>query len=192
MSYIAVSARAAAKPDRELSSRRLVAMLAAGAVAAWSLSLALATTFRVEGSVHTVALIVHILAMVVAFGAILTLDWHGLLWLLGRRKLFETIRLDAAATPLIWGGMALLLATGIFLNPNTANPLTMVKLVAVLVVIVNGIALIPLMRRLVESSPTASFGELSAGQRFHLLACLTLSQLCWWTAIVIGFINAEF
>jgi hypothetical protein len=192
MSYIAVSARAAGKRDRELSSRRLVVLLATGAVIAWTMSLVLATTLRVEGPVHTVALIAHILAMVVAFGSILTLDWHGFLWLLGRRQLAETIRLDGAATPLIWGGMAGMLLTGIFLNPNTGNPLTIIKLVAVLVLMVNGIALIPLMRRLVEISPTASFGQLTPGQRFHLLACLSLSQLCWWTAIVVGFINAEF
>jgi hypothetical protein len=192
MSYIAASATAAGRRDRELSSRWLVAMLSAAAVTAWTVSILLATTLRVEGFVHTIALIAHILAMVVAFGAILTLDWHGLLWLLGRRQLAETIRLDGAATPIIWGGMAGLLVTGIFLNPNTANPLTVIKLVAVLVLMVNGIALIPLMRRLVENSPTATFGQLKAGQRFHLLAGLTVSQLSWWTAIVIGFINAEF
>jgi hypothetical protein len=192
MSYIAASATAAGRRDREMSSRRLVAMLSAAAVTAWTLSIILGTTLRVEGVVHTIALIAHILALVVAFGAILTLDWHGMLWLLGKRQLAETIRLDGAATPVIWGGMAGLLVTGIFLNPNIANPLTVIKLVAVLVLMVNGIALIPLMRRLVQNSPTATFGQLTRGQRFHLLACLTLSQLCWWTAIAIGFINAEF
>jgi hypothetical protein len=52
--------------------------------------------------------------------------------------------------------------------------------------------LIPLMRRLARLPPDASFKDLTAGQRIHLLLGLVISQLCWWTAIVIGFINAEF
>lgn len=68
----------------------------------------------------------------------------------------------------------------------------MVKLVAVLVLILNGIMLLPLMRRLVKMPPTTSFALLTPGHRVHMLVCLTVSQLSWWTAIVIGFANAEF
>lgn len=130
--------------------------------------------------------------MVVAFGAILLVDWHGFLWLIGRRELSETIRLDGAASPLIWIGIGGMLVTGVFLSPNLGNPLTVFKLVAVLVLIINGIMLIPLMRRLVIMPPTTSFGGLTPGQRFHMLACLSVSQLCWWSAILIGFANALF
>lgn len=56
----------------------------------------------------------------------------------------------------------------------------------------NGIMLLPLMGRLVKMPPTTSSAALTPGHRVHMLACLTVSQLCWWTAIVIGFVNAEF
>jgi hypothetical protein len=192
MSYIAVSRRTLRQRESERSTRGLVAVLSIAAAVAWLLSLLLASVIHVEGHVHTFALVAHIVTMVVAFGAILLVDWHGFLWLIGRRELAETIRLDGAATPLIWGGVAGLLATGSFLGPDLASPMTIIKLVAVLVLILNGIMLIPLMRRLVRMPPQASFGDLTTGQRFHMLACLSLSQLCWWTAMVIGFINSEF
>lgn len=192
MSYIAVSRRTLRQRESERSTRGLVAVLSIAAAVAWLRSLLLASVIHVEGHVHTFALVAHIVTMVVAFGAILLVDWHGFLWLIGRRELAETIRLDGAATALIWGGVAGLLATGSFLGPDLASPMTIIKLVAVLVLILNGIMLIPLMRRLVRMPPQASFGDLTPGQRFHMLACLSLSQLCWWTAMVIGFINSEF
>jgi hypothetical protein len=193
MSYIAVSRRTARKHrESERSTRRLVVALCLAATAGWLISLLIAGAVRTEGTLHTVAEIIHILGLVVSFGAILLVDWHGFLWLLGRRKLSDTIRLDGAATPLIWGGVAVLLASGSLLDPKLASPMTDVKLAAVLVLILNGIMLIPLMRRLVKLPPQATFRDLTPGQRFHMLACLGLSQVCWWTAIVIGFINGEF
>lgn len=190
MSYIAVSRRTARRRESEQATRRLVVVLSIAAAAAWLASVLMAASTHVAGPVQTYALIAHILAMVVSFGAILLVDWHGFLWLIGRRGLAETIRLDGAATPLIWGGLAGMLASGIFLNARLSSAMTDVKLVAVLILTLNGITLIPLMRRLAHLPATASFRDLTQGQRFHMLACLTVSQLCWWTAIVIGFINA--
>ncbi|MBT2519562.1 hypothetical protein [Arthrobacter sp. ISL-28] len=66
------------------------------------------------------------------------------------------------------------------------------KLAAVLVLMLNGIMLIPLMRRLVAMPPRTSFAALPPGRRIHMLLCLGLSQACWWTAIIVGFVNAEF
>jgi hypothetical protein len=166
--------------------------LCLAAVVAWLLSVTLSTTVHADTFVHNIAVVLHVLSLVVAFGAIILVDWHGFLWLLGRRELAEIIRLDGAATPLIWGGLAGLLATGVFLNPHLNNPMTDIKLGAVLVVSLNGIMLIPLMRRLAGLPSPTGFEDLSAGQRVHLVSCLLISQLCWWTAIIIGFINGQF
>lgn len=193
MSYVPVSRRTIRRHrESERSTRRLVFVLSAADAVAWLLSVSLSTAVHADSYVLNIAVVVHVLSMVVAFGAIILLDWHGFLWLIGRRKLSETIRLDGAATPLIWGGLAGMLATGVFLNPHLANPMTDVKLVAVLVLSLNGIMLIPLMRRLARLPGDASFQDLTVGQRTHLLVCLVISQACWWTAIVIGFINAGF
>ena len=191
MTYSAAAGRRFPRKDHK-SSRRLVGILCVAAAAAWVLAVALGLSVTVEGPPRVLSLSVHILAMVLAFGAILLVDWHGFLWLIGRRELAETIRLDGAAGPLIWSGTAVLLFSGALLSPDLSNPLAVVKLAAVLVLMLNGIMLIPLMRRLVVMPPTTTFAALPIGQRIHMLLCLGISQLCWWAAIVIGFVNAEF
>jgi hypothetical protein len=173
------------------SSRRLVGILCVAAAAAWVLAVMMGLSVTLAGPPRALALSVHILAMVLAFGAILLVDWHGFLWLIGKRQLAETIRLDGAAGPLIWSGTAVLLLSGAFLSPDLNNPWTVVKLGAVLVLMINGISLIPLMRRLVVMPPSTTFAGLPIGQRIHMLLCLGISQACWWAAIVIGFVNAE-
>jgi hypothetical protein len=191
MSYIPVSRRTIRRHrESERSTRRLVFALSVAAVVAWLLSVASSTMVHVDGPAESIDLVVHDLFLVVAFGAIILVDWHGFLWLIGRRDLAEIIRLDGAATPLIWGGLVGLLATGVFLGPHLGNPLTEVKLAAILVLSLNGILLIPLMRRLARLPVKAAFTDLSAGQRVHLVSCLMISQLCWWTAIIIGFTTA--
>ena len=84
------------------SSRRLVGTLAVSAVIAWSVAVMTAPSLSVGGPSHALAVSAHIIAMVLAFGSILLVDWHGFLWLIKKRQLAETIRLDGAASPLIW------------------------------------------------------------------------------------------
>jgi hypothetical protein len=83
-----------------------------------------------------------------------------------------------------------MMVTGIFLEPNLESPLTLAKLCAVLVLTLNGLMLIPLMRRLVRLSPITPFSGLPVGQRIHLMLGAAISQAAWWTAIIVGFINA--
>ena len=192
MSYVPVSRRTLRRRrESERSTRRLVAGLSFAAAVAWLLSVGASTVISVGAPAYSLAVVLHVLSMVVAFGAIILVDWHGFLWLVGRRTLAEIIRLDGAATPLIWGGLAGMLVTGAFLSPHLASPMTDLKLAAVLVLSLNGIMLIPLMRRLAHLPPNTGFGALTTGQRIHMMACLAISQACWWTAIVVGFINAE-
>jgi hypothetical protein len=77
---------------------------------------------------HRVGLAGHILALVLAFGTILVVDWLGLLWLMGKVHMHESPKLETAAKPLIWGGLALLLASGALIQPDLTNPVTAVKL----------------------------------------------------------------
>ena len=192
MSYVPVSRRTIRRHrESERSTRRLVVALSAAAIVVWLLSVTFSALVNVDDGVHNVDLAVHDLFLVASFGAIILVDWHGFLWLIGRRGLGEIIRLDGAATPLIWGGLAGLLATGVFLSPHLDNPMTELKLAAVLVLSLNGIMLIPLMRRLARLPADAKFTDLTRGQRIHMVACMVVSQLAWWTAIIIGFINAE-
>lgn len=167
-----------------------IALMAAGVTAAWILSVSLGAVLRVDPGVAKIALIAHTISLVAAFGAVLLVDWVGFLWLISRRKLVETSRIESAAMPIIWGGLAGLLVTGALINPDMESPLTIIKVSAVLVLMLNGILLIPCMRRLNSMPAGTKFGDVPPGMRVHLLICLAISQTCWWTAMVVGFINS--
>lgn len=139
---------------------------------------------------HRIGLAVHVLALVLSFGAILVVDWLGFLWLLGRRELHESGRLESAAKPLIWGGLSLLLLSGALIHPDLGNPVTVVKLVCVLVLMLNGLAIGPAMRQLLALPPRTRFTDVGRRLRIRLLVALAISQACWWTAVMIGLVNS--
>ena len=140
--------------------------------------------------VHRVALAAHILALVLSFGAILVLDWVGLLWLLGRRDVHDTRRLESAAQPLIWGGLAILLISGALLHPDLSSPPTQIKLVSILVLMLNGLVLTRTVKQLHLLPPATLFTAMAAGLRTRLLAALCISQACWWTSVLVGLLNS--
>jgi hypothetical protein len=139
---------------------------------------------------HRIGLAVHILALVLSFGTILVVDWLGLLWLMGKVQIHESPKLEAAAKPLIWGGLALLLASGALIQPDLTNPVTVIKLVCVLALMLNGLSIAPAMHRMFALPPETRFSELGRRLRNRLLVALTISQACWWTAVLIGLINS--
>jgi hypothetical protein len=133
-------------------------------------------------AVHRLALLCHLSALVVGFGAVLTVDWLGLQWMLGRVDLGALLRTAGDAHLLVWLGLAGLAASGALLSPDTSAPLTRLKLVAVLVVALNGLYVGRLQRRL--AGGPARWPLLASGAA----AALT-SQVCWWTATVVGFLS---
>ncbi|MBO1266699.1 hypothetical protein J1902_01660 [Arthrobacter sp. PO-11] len=165
-------------------------LLVLAVAAAWIASVSIGSTITVDPLISRFAVIIHIMSLVLSFGAILLLDWVGFLWLTGRRRLHETSRLESAAGPLIWGGMAGLLASGALVHPDITSPITQLKLGAILALLLNGILLIPFMRRLHAMPQGTRFADLPRRIHVRLIACLTISQVSWWTAIVIGFINS--
>ncbi|NJC20975.1 hypothetical protein BJ994_000051 [Arthrobacter pigmenti] len=166
-----------------------IAFLSLAAIAAWIASVTIGSVVRVEPPVEQVALTFHTLSVVAAFGAVLLVDWVGFLWLITRRQLHETSRIESAALPIIWAGIGGLLITGALINPDMQNPFTVVKTAAVLILTLNGILLIPCMRRLNSKPRHTRFVDLDVGMRTHLLICLGISQACWWTAMIVGFVN---
>lgn len=84
----------------------------------------------------------------------------------------------------------MLLASGAFINPDLGSIPTRVKLVCVLVLMLNGLAIAPLMHRLLAMPSTTRFGEVARGLRARLMVALTVSQACWWTAVLIGLLNS--
>ena len=62
--------------------------------------------------------------------------------------------------------------------------------VAVLVLMLNGLSIAPAMHRLLALPACTRFSELTRRLRLRLLIALTVSQTCWWTAVLIGLINS--
>lgn len=145
----------------------------------------------VDYPLRPVALALHIISLVIAFGAVLVIDWHGLLWLFGRRGLTESTRLAAAAGPLIWGGLFGLIASGALLHPNISSPLTVVKMLLVLMVAWNGAAMSTLRRRMAQLPPYIKPTDLPVRDWGMLMTATVISQIGWWGAIIIGFINSS-
>jgi hypothetical protein len=144
-----------------------------------------------EYPLRPVAVALHIISLVVAFGAVLVIDWHGLLWLFGRRGLTESTRLAAAAGPLIWGGLFGLMVSGALLHPNISSPLTLTKMGLVLLVAWNGAAMSTLRRRMAQLPSYVKPGDLPFRDWMMLMTATLISQVGWWGAIIIGFINSS-
>jgi hypothetical protein len=156
---------------------------------AWAASVAIAGAVVVPHPVFQVALVVHVISLIASFGAVLLVDWYGFLWLIRRRGIHEMGRLEHAARPLIWSGILGLLASGAFLHPHLDSPTTWLKLVCVLVLMVNGVVVDPLVHALHANPAETKFHDLPRGIKAHMLVAMVLSQLCWWTAIAVGFAN---
>lgn len=86
--------------------------------------LALSASLSSSGWGQDLARGLHLLGAVIAFGAVLLVDWYGLVWISGLRTFRETLRVSEAAFPLVWLGLILLLVSGVFLAPDLGAPLT--------------------------------------------------------------------
>lgn len=164
----------------------LLDLVAAGLLVVSALVCAVAVASRAQPTegVRELATFAHLAFLVVGFGAVLTVDWAGLLWVLGRRGLADVLRAAQYVHALIWIGFAGLVATGALLAPDLTGTLTRVKLGLILVIGLNGVAARVVERMLAAGGPS----------RAHLLlagASATTSQLAWWGAMLIGFVNAS-
>lgn len=145
-------------PPRGL--RKRLGLLGGACTAGWLSAALVGHHVDFGPEVHRIGLAVHILALVLSFGTILVLDWLGFLWLLGRGEIHESGRLEASAKPLIWGGLILLLVSGALIHPDLNNPVTVVKLGAILLLMLNGLTIAPAMQQLLALPPQTAFGQL--------------------------------
>lgn len=132
---------------------------------------------------HDAALFAHLACLVVGFGAVLTVDWVALLWLVRRRELRDVLDQASNVHVPIWGGYVGLVLSGVLLEPDMTSPVTQAKLALVLLIGWNGLLAMWLHGRLTDRP-----------RRVHLaVSALTasLSQVGWWGAMLIGFLNAR-
>lgn len=159
-----------------------LATLGALGTAVW-----VATHVHPDPVLHTAGLFVHLAGLTLGFGGVLIADYLTALWLLGRSTLAEAMTgVNRMHLP-IWLGLAILVVSGCVLEPNLSSPLTQVKMAATAILTVNGLQTTILGRRLSNHS----VAPLSAPLLLWGAASGAISQLCWWTAVAIGFWNAQ-
>lgn len=163
------------------------AALVAAIFAVWLAVFLAAPRVHTDLTVHRAALFLHLAALVLGFGAVLTVDWFGLMWILRRHSLDTVLNVAQVAHVPIWLGLFGLVATGMVLTPDTSRPLTVLKLVAVLAVAINGLYARHVQRRMsaLDGAPPPR-SLLVRGA-----AAVAISQTGWWIATVVGFINAQ-
>jgi hypothetical protein len=157
----------------------------------WTLAIVTTAVFPAESpGVRRVALFTHLVSLVVGFGAVVTADTYGLLWIFGRRRAVELIRMVTAAHGLISAGLAGLLLSGVMLRPRLSDPLPRLKLLLVLAVMLNGLnahRLVGRLRRLPDGVKGADIPWWCVPRTVLTAA---ISQVGWWGAFIIGFLTS--
>ncbi|QKJ20859.1 hypothetical protein [Microbacterium hominis] len=155
----------------------------------WYLSMWMGAQLVPQEWLHFLALFGHLAAVIIGLGAAVLLEVKGLLWAMGRRTLGEFMRTERTVTRLAWLGIAGLFATGAFLEPSLGEPLTALKMAAVLVAGLNGVAMTRITGELHRLPGTVAFGRLPLRLRLSSLSSAVVSQIAWWTAVIIGMLN---
>lgn len=184
-------ASTAAGTDRAVALRSeplpwwATALLAAGATVGFGAVVWSAAHLQVDPELRTGALLVHLSALVIGFTAVLVLDWYALLWLRGRRSAAQLTRVASTAQLPIWLGLVGLVLSGALCQPHFALRLTWVKLGLALLVVLNGLYAHAVGECLVR----ADAETIPPGLLRHVAAAAIVSQLGWWGAVIIGFVN---
>jgi hypothetical protein len=175
-----------------------------GVITCWIAAVTTGTLLHPAGLLHHVGLFVHLMSLVVGFGAVIVLDVYGASTLLGlrgrraasaprhsartkRRGPVEVARFATSVNPMIWTGLAGLVVSGAALSPNVDSAVTWLKLLAVLAVAVNGINAHHLCSKLTPLPTTLTIRDLPTRLKVRLLGTGAVSQAAWWTAILVGY-----
>lgn len=134
------------------------------------------------------ALFVHLLSLVMGFGAVILIDILGALWIFKKVELSFVSRVATITQPIIWAGWLGLVASGIVLvtQKGYVDNLTIIKLFLVTAVGINGFFLDHIKYALKEVRDNELPSPLL---RFRIALASIISQIGWWGAISIGFLH---
>ncbi|MEU9143740.1 hypothetical protein [Streptomyces sp. NPDC048349] len=180
------------RPGRDVELLRLpewcgTAVASLAVCLGWAATTWIALHLRADVTLHTAALFVHLASLVLGFGAVLAIDYYGVLWLTGRKTLGEVLDFTAPLHVPVWAGLGGLLFSGAFLHPDLGSPLTCVKLGLVLLLSLNGVQASALHRRLAA----VGGGPVRRSLLVRGAVTASVSQAAWWGAVAIGFLNSR-
>ncbi|SDM64064.1 hypothetical protein SAMN05421823_11811 [Catalinimonas alkaloidigena] len=130
----------------------------------------------------------HLTGLIIGFGSVITTDLFGLLWIWNRVRFTQVIKVSGITEYFIWAGWALMVAAGVplLVLKGELDQLMVIKLFFVGLVGLNGLPLHLLHQQLKRFKDGDQVPKLFL---FRLILCLSISQLGWWGAVVIGFFH---
>ena len=156
-------------------------------IGGWLVVVTIASLNQPSWPLRRGALFLHLAGLVAGFGAVLVADVHGVLWLVGQRRLADLLQITSALQPLIWAGMIALVASGLLLHPNISLLRTKIKLVLVLVATINGMWAHQLTKQLAAQTGDAP-AHVDQRLLLKVMGSGAISQGAWWGATLIGFL----
>jgi hypothetical protein len=176
-------------PELRRSARLRRAFAYWGVLLGLYASLALGAALSPPAWLHTTALFGHLASVIIGLGAAVVLEFTGVMWIRAARTLDELRRTETLASIVAWIGIIGLLGTGAFLQPDLTEPLTAIKMIAVLVVALNGVAVSRLAAELRRLPPRIRFASLPVRLKRWCIWSAVISQAGWWTAVLLGMLN---
>ncbi|HET9170181.1 MAG TPA: hypothetical protein VFN97_12125 [Actinospica sp.] len=171
------------------ASRLRLAATAAGVTLLWAVVLIASQRLTISHGFHHPVVALHLISLTVGFGAVLAVDVCALNGLLRRHDftLADALKAAAVVDPLIWIGYFGLIVSGLLLHPDLGEPLMWVKLVAGFFAGINGLNANGMIKALGALPRATRLSDLPRPFAVRAVAAAALSQIAWWTAIVIGF-----
>ncbi len=144
-----------------------------------------------EISTYHILLFTHLVSLIVGFGAVVVIDTCGLLWIFKKISISFITKVAKITQPLIWMGWSGLVLSGIplLILKSSVSSITTIKLFAVIMLGLNGIYLHFIKKSLSKINHPEHFPKILS---FRITLATFVSQICWWTAIIIGFLNNKF
>jgi hypothetical protein len=135
-----------------------------------------------------IALFIHLISLIIGFGAVIVIDTFGFLLLINKQPLSMPKKVANITQVLIWVGWTGLVISGINLIvlKGYLDSLTLIKLFFVLLLGLNGIFL-HVIKKALDKFKT--FNDVPKLWRFRIGLASLISQTGWWAAIFIGFIH---
>ncbi|GEM_PF-1616574 len=135
----------------------------------------------------------HLISLVVGFGAVIVIDTFGLLWLARMWGVDLTLvrRVANITQRLIWIGFTGLILTGIpmlYIN-GTVSDMTIIKLSLVAMIGLNGVFL-HFIKKMLDALGE-DITDVPAKVYFRISLASAISQIGWWGATAIGFLNRQ-
>ncbi len=141
-----------------------------------------------ESTEFFILLFAHLSFLILGFGSVLVTDLYGMLWMWDRVRFNQIVNVSGVTEKFIWTGWAGMVAVGIplIILKGEVDNLMLLKLAAVTLIGINGYPLHLLQKKLQEYKDEDVVPGIVF---FRLMFSISVSQLGWWSAILIGFLH---